>query len=144
METVDLVRVPVGVMQIFDDMLFVQSRLKVEEMLDQSLRQLAIRLKTEILAEEAVCGSKRITFTYEVPILPPSMVHAFPELANLPTETRTETRDISIKKQILYPEARINIPDLGRDRIRFIVEEEDDYASNYQYRLPRSPNPDGQ
>jgi len=131
MEKIELIPVPLQVVQIFDDMVFVQSQLQLVEMRDIALRNMALKLRTYILAEDTDAGTHKVKVSYEVPILPleafPNLCSAFPELANLPTRTEVKEVSINLKRRILYPEANVRFPELGGTRRVIMMAEENCY-----------------
>jgi len=131
MEKIELIPVPLQVVQMFDDMVFIQSQLQLVEMKNMALRNMALKLRTYILAEDTDAGVHKVKVSYEVPILPleafPNLCSAFPELANLPTRTEVKEISINLKRRILYPEANIRLPKLGSTRRVTMMAEESCY-----------------
>ena len=125
MEQIKLIPIPIQIISTFDDMEFIQSNLVLEEMHEPMFRKISYRLRSYVLAEEQEAGTREVTVSYEVPVFPflPNFIEAFPEFANPPTEARTKKVRVSIKKRIMYPNARNIIPELGNRRsITYLTE----------------------
>ena len=142
LESIELTKLPISVTEILDDYILVKHGLQVETFRDDMLKDMVIRIKTCVLAEEIDNHSKVITIKLSFPVyqswwqhfkgevFPVWLRNRFPPQFNY--VTKKGSKKVTFRRYATYPKANILFPNNTGSLVRYksTIESMDKEANN--------------
>lgn len=124
-ESVELVKLPIGITEILDDYMLVRHGLEMEKIFDPMISGMLYRIKTYILAEEIDNRTKTVRFSckttanwwqhFKLQLFPGWLQRKFP----VKYADCTHKKKVTFRKHATYPRANILFPDKVGSLIRY-------------------------